>query len=96
MNIKKINPRRKPVTQADVNRAKKAATDSAIKLVVYITLYALIDKSGFDKEKIQKIGNDMNYIADSVVKGYLSVEDIRKMVEEEYDFVWTGAEMGSK
>ena len=85
---KKINPRRRPATLADVKRAKDKATDDAIKLVVYMVMYVLIDKHGAPKEDIQQLGEEINYVADSIAKGYIKCEDIRRMLEEEYGFVW--------
>ena len=85
---KKINPRRRPATLADVKRAKDKATDDAIKLVVYMVMYVLIDKHGAPKEDIQQLGEEINYVADSIARGYVKCEDIRRTLEEEYGFVW--------
>ena len=85
---KKVNPRKKPATQADINRAKAKATDDAIKLVVHMVMYVLIDKHNAPKEDIQQLGEELNYVSDSIAKGYLDYKDIEKMLKEEYDFEW--------
>ncbi len=85
MGKKKVNPRRKPATEADVRRAKDKATEDAIRTVLYMLLYVLIDKHGATKEEIHTIQEDLNYIADSMNRGYVDWRDIKRTLEEEYD-----------
>lgn len=82
---KKVNPRRKPVTQADINKAKDKATDEALQLVLYMVLYILVDKHDAPKEDIRQLQSELNYLADSINRGYVKWSDIRKVLEEEYD-----------
>lgn len=88
MKHKRINPRNIPATRADVKRAKSKATEEAIAIVVYMMMYVLIDKHAASKEYIQQLGEEVNYVADSIAKGYIKCEDIRRTLEEEYNFVW--------
>lgn len=87
---KKPNPKNQPATQADVKRAKRQARDEAICLVVYMVLYIFIDKHNASKEEIQQLGHEINDLADSISKGYLKWQDIKKMLEEEYEYTWDG------
>ena len=39
MKSKKVNPRKRPANGADVEKAKKDATNEAIKRILYLVLY---------------------------------------------------------
>lgn len=84
MKKKKTNPNKRPATWADVERAKKQATNDAIKLSWSILFYALADKKGMTVEELQEIWQRVNDISDSVAKGYASVSDFRNVLREEY------------
>lgn len=85
MKSKKVNPRKRPATGADVERAKKDATNEAIKRTLYLILYILIEKHGAPYEDIQQLASEVNYYADSITKGYVSWKDIERVVVYEYD-----------
>lgn len=80
---KKINPRRKPATQADVNKAKKTATDEAVVLAWSILFTVLRDKEGMGIDDLKRIWKEVDDLSDSVVKGYVSVADLRNVLKEE-------------
>lgn len=82
---KKTNPRRRPATEADVKRAKAQATDEAMRTILYMVLYVLVDKHDATPEEIAQIAAEVNYVADSINKGYLRWEDIMHMLEDEYN-----------
>ena len=82
---KKTNPRRRPATQADVERAKKQATNEAIKRICYLMLYILIDKHNAPYEDMQQFAEEINYYADSIRSGYISWKDVEHVVVDEYD-----------
>lgn len=82
---KKINPNKKPATQADVKKAKNEATDNAMKRVLCMFLYVLVDKHGAPKEDIQELAKELNYMADSIRKGYVTWKDIEHVLLEEYE-----------
>ena len=84
---KKINPRRRPATQADVKRAKEQATGDGCRLAMAIFFTVLFDKGGADKETMQTIWSEVEGLSDSVVKGYVSVPDLVRVLNEEYDIV---------
>ena len=81
---KKINPRRRPATQADIDRAAKATRDTAIRLTSTIFLSVLCDKEGADAEIVRRVWNEMNELADSVSQGYVSVSDLADTLRKEY------------
>lgn len=81
---KKTNPNKRPATWADVTRAKKEASNEAVKLAWSILFYALADKKGMTVEEMQDIWKRVNDISDSVVKGYVNVTDLRDVLRKEY------------
>jgi len=56
---KRVNPNKRPATQADVNRAKNEATSEAIKRVCYLMLYILIEKHNAPYEDIQQLAEEV-------------------------------------
>ena len=84
---KKINPKKRPATQADVKRAKDRAQTDALNLAMVIFLTVLVDKQGYDKEHIREVWNEVNSLSDSIVQGYVSFTDLRKVLDDEYDIL---------
>lgn len=82
---KRINPRRRPATQADVKRAKRKAVDDAIDMTMCAMLYVLVDKHGATDEELGVFSAEFRYVIDSISKGYLTWQDIRKTLGEEYN-----------
>jgi hypothetical protein len=82
--MKKVNPRKKPVSQADVNKAKKQATEDAMRQILYLILYILIEKHEAPKEDIHQLAAEVNYYADSIDKGYITWKDVERVVRDEY------------
>jgi hypothetical protein len=83
-NKKRVNPHKRLATVADVNRAKNNATTEAIKRTIYMILYILIDKHDAPYEDIQTLAEEINYLADSIARNYVSWKDIEKVVIEEF------------
>ena len=86
---KRVNPNRKPahMTEADVRKIKDKATEDAMMQALRLVLYTLIDKHNAPKEDIQKLAEEINYMADSVSKGYVKWADIDRVLDEEYEIV---------
>lgn len=80
---KKPNPRKQPASQADVNRAKREAQNEALKLAWAILFTVLRDKEGYDLEKLRRVWTEVENLSDSIVKGYVSVSDLRNVLKEE-------------
>lgn len=81
---KKVNPRKVPVSQADINKAKRQATEEAMRTIVALVLFILIDKHDAPTEDIQQLASELNYYADSVARGYIKWKDVERVVFEEY------------
>lgn len=83
MNKKKVNPRRKPATYADICVAKKHAQEEAIKLTWSIFFTVLRDKEGYEIEDLQRVWKEVEDLSDSIAKGYCTVADLRQILKEE-------------
>ena len=79
---KRVNPRRRPATQADVNKAKKEAMDIAITFAWAILFTALRDKEGFEYIRLRRVWDEVNYISDSIDKGYINIDDLIEELRE--------------
>lgn len=80
---KKVNPRHRPATQADVNKAKKTAKNEAIEVTLGIVLTVLRDKKGYEKDELRSFWNDVQYLSDSILKGYVSIHDLLGVLKED-------------
>lgn len=80
---KKINPRKRPATQADIMKAKKEATSEAISFAWAIMFTALHDKEGFGRVRLKRVWKEVENLSDSVAKGYVSITDLKHTLKEE-------------
>ena len=80
---KKVNPRRRPATQADVQRAKQKGQEEAVKLAWSILFTVLRDKKGYDLEGLQRVWKEVDDLSDSIAKGYCTVTDLRDVLKQE-------------
>lgn len=85
---KKVNPRKKPVTQADLNKAKNAAISEAIEMAWSIMFTVLRDKEGFTTEDLQRTWGEVNNLSDSIVQGYVNVADLKNVLKQEEGLVF--------
>lgn len=83
MGKHKINPRRRPATRADVERAKQDATRLATKRAFILLFNVLRDKEGYDLDGLQRIWNETMDLADGVAKGYCKLSDLNEVLREE-------------
>lgn len=82
---KKVNPRRKPVSEADLNRAKATASDQAFKLTVVVFLTVLLDNFSFDKEQLHFAWERLNKLCGEVAEHRISAWDLAEVLKDEYD-----------
>ena len=80
----KVNPRRRPATMADVNRAVEQATNDALTASAAIFLTVLCDKESADAEIIQRVWQEMQELSQSIIDGYVSVADLKDTLRKEY------------
>lgn len=80
---KRVNPRRKPATMADVQRAKQEAQDYALKAAWSIFFTCLKDKEGYTLDDLRRVWSEVENLSDSIAKGYCTVADLREILELE-------------
>ena len=81
---KRVNPRRRPLTMADLERAKKVTYKQAVSYAMAIIFTALKDKKGMTDEELREIWNAVNSLSESVSLGYVSVSDLQHVLLTEY------------
>ena len=69
------NPNRIPVSKADIQRAKKGIVNDAVLAAQVIMFSVLRDKEGVSIEDLNKIWKEVEYLSDSISKGYVSIKD---------------------
>ena len=85
MKKKRVNPHKKPASQADVKRAAEHAKNQAVNFAIAMFLTVMFDKFGFDAEQLQRVWAEVNNLADSVAKGYVDMQDLMTVLDEEYN-----------
>lgn len=84
MKNKKINPRKRPASMADVEKAKKDATGEAISLSIALFFTVMVDKYGFDADTLKSVWNDINKLSQEVSEGRVNLHDLKQVLIEEY------------
>lgn len=85
MGKKKVNPRRRPATMADVERAKNAAIDEATAMAMAMFFTVLCDKHGATAQDLQTLWSEITELSSSVAQGYVSVSDLLNTLKQEYE-----------
>lgn len=80
----KVNPRRVPRTQEDVDAAFDRGIAEGLHRGIELMLYVLIDKHATPVDDVQQLAAELNHAAECVAEGYITWKDIRKMLRE-YD-----------
>lgn len=79
----KVNPKRRPVSQADILKAKKEVKVQAVNYAWAIFFTVMVDKEGYGKKRLKRIWEAVSNLSDSISKGYVNVKDLMKTLEEE-------------
>lgn len=83
---KRINPRRRPATAADVKRAKDDAMGKATRLAMAIFLTVLVDKFG-GADHIKDVWDEVVKLSEEIIEGRVSVSDLADVLDKEYDII---------
>lgn len=81
---RRVNPRRKPASEADVKRAKTDATDKSVRLAIVIFLTVLTDDFNFDHEQIQLAYARMNKLSQEIAEHRINLYDLLTVLSDEY------------
>lgn len=84
---KKTNPRRRPASQADVEKAKREAQSKAINYAWAIFFTVLRDKEGWGKTRLRRLWDEVNELSDSIAQGYVNIKDLMRVLESEANIV---------
>ena len=80
---KKVNPRRRPLSEADVIKIQ----DSAVHLAFAIFLTILFDYHGFSREQIQDVWHQADKLSQEVTEGRINIRDLVGVIKEEYGVI---------
>lgn len=80
---KRINPYKRPATLADVNKAKREAKNMAVEIAWSIFFTVLRDKEGYTQADLRRVWDEVEYLSDSITKGYCTVKDLRFILHDE-------------
>lgn len=86
----KVNPCRKPATQADVSKAR----DEGLELAMAIMLSVLCDKEGYDVDSMQRVWQEVNDLSESITKRYVKVSDLIETLLNDYGIEITDRKKG--
>lgn len=81
---KRVNPRNRPVTAADLKRAKNEATNTAMRRMLEMIIYSLKDLGAPD-ETIQLVLTKLKYTVAGINSGDINWTDVRQVLKAEYD-----------
>lgn len=81
---KKKNPARQ-LRESDIRRIKKEAADDAIRYSTVLFLSAMRDTEGYGVKRLKRVYEAIEYLADSVTRGYVKISDLEKALRDEAD-----------
>ena len=82
--MKKKNPVRQ-LRESDIKRIKKEAADDAIRYATVIFLSVMRDNEGYGVTRIKRVYEGIEYLADSISRGYVKLADLEQALKEEAD-----------
>ena len=78
---RKINPRRVPVSQADVEDARVEGCE----IMANIVLFLLSNDFGFSHDDIHRVHERIELYLSQIIRGQLKYEDVKDALHEEYN-----------
>lgn len=82
--MSRTNPHRIPRTEADVEKARQDGLRIGQEIATVIFLTVLYDKEFATPEIMQRVGQEINDLADSLIKGYVTLADLKNTLKKEY------------
>ena len=59
----------------------------AVKMMSEVIAYVLADKRGFGHDELGETIKELEYASDSILKGYMSLDDIEAVLKDEHDII---------
>ena len=81
---RKVNPRRRPATQADVKAAFTDGIDLGVKQAIKMCLYILADKHNAPAEDVQQFNQELAWLAAAIADGRISWSFVDKVLAENH------------
>lgn len=82
MSKNKKNPARQ-LRESDIRKIKKQTTDDAIKYALVIFFSVMRDNEGYGVKRLKRVYDGINYLSDSISKGYVKIDDLERVLWEE-------------
>lgn len=73
-----------------IDDIRRKNTRQTCHFFLVVVASVLADKFGYTKERIIRVLNEMNEMADSINKGYLNLDDLEKVLKDEYNITIGG------
>lgn len=80
------NKKKNPVVhlkQSDVKRIKEDASNAGLEGAIILFFSVMRDKEGYGIKRLKRIYAEVVNLADSVKKGYVKMEDLKKALADE-------------
>ena len=90
MNKNNAKQKKNPVRQfreSDIRRIKKEAEDAAVRYALVLFLNVMRDTEGYGVKRLKRVYAAIEYLADSVARGYVKLQDSEKALKEEADII---------
>lgn len=81
----KVNPKRIPRTQADVDKAYNKGMLFGVEFAINMALFVLKDKHDALDEDLKQLKDEFMYVCESLEMGYLKYPDIKRVLSGDYD-----------
>lgn len=69
--------------ESDIRRIKKETTDAAIRYAIVVFLSVMRDNEGYGPKRLKRLYESIEYLADSISRGYVSIADLEKAMVDE-------------
>lgn len=81
------------IRQKELDELKKNISDNAIVSITAMSAYVLRWKFGFGDKRINRFKDYVNDLADSIVRDYLTVDDILEELKNDYGIDLSGRKL---
>lgn len=82
----KVNPRKRPATQADVEKAQHEGYSIGAEFTCYILLFILSDMFGWKLDQLKTLMDKFDFYIKQIAEGEVKYNDLRDAVKREYNF----------